>query len=130
MGLLDDVLGQVAGGGQNAGLARAAMEMLGGKGSGGLAGLAQMFGQKGLGDVVSSWISTGANQPISAEQLQGVLGNDVIGQLAAKAGLSPQAASGALAQMLPDLVDKLTPNGTVQGSPLEQALGMFKGTRG
>jgi len=126
MGLLEDLVAQVGGGGQNAGLARAAVEMLGSQGSGGLAGLAQMFGQKGLGDVVSSWISTGANLPISAEQLKGVLGNDVIGQLAAKAGLSPQAAGGVLAQMLPDLIDKLTPNGSVQGSLLEQGLDLLK----
>jgi uncharacterized protein YidB (DUF937 family) len=130
MALLDDVLSQVAGGGQNAGLARAAMEMLGSKGAGGLAGLTQLFGQKGLADVAASWISTGANLPISADQLQGVLGNDAIGQLAAKAGLTPQAAGGALAQMLPDLVDKLTPSGEVQGSPLEQVRGMLTGPRG
>jgi uncharacterized protein YidB (DUF937 family) len=130
MALLDDLVAQVAGGGQNTELARAAVEMLGSKGSGGLAGLAQMFGKKGLGDVVSSWISTGANLPISAEQLKGALGSDVIGQLAAKAGLSPQAATGALAQMLPELIDKLTPNGSAQGSLLEQALGMLKSPRG
>jgi uncharacterized protein YidB (DUF937 family) len=52
---------------------------------GGLDGLVQSFQQKGLGDVVSSWVSTGQNLPISADQITHVLGSDAVKNLAAKA---------------------------------------------
>jgi uncharacterized protein YidB (DUF937 family) len=80
---------------------------------GGLPGLLQSFHEKGLGDVFSSWVGTGQNLPISAEQIQSVLGSDQVKQLAAKAGISPDLAGSSLAQLLPTLVDKLTPNGQI-----------------
>jgi len=78
---------------------------------GGLSGVLQSFHDKGLGDIVSSWVGTGQNVPISADQIQHVLGSDTVKQLAAKAGISPDIASSSLAAMLPSLIDKLTPNG-------------------
>ena len=78
---------------------------------GGLSGLVQSFHDKGLGDIASSWIGTGQNLPISADQIQHVLGSDTVKELAAKAGISPDIASSSLAAVLPSLVDKLTPNG-------------------
>src|ERR1700675_401574 len=78
---------------------------------GGLSGLIQQFHDKGLGGLVSSWVSTGQNLPISADQIQHVLGSEQVKELAAKAGISPDAAGSHLAQLLPMLVDKLTPNG-------------------
>jgi uncharacterized protein YidB (DUF937 family) len=79
----------------------------------GLQGLVQSFHDKGLGGVVSSWVSTGQNLPISADQIQQVLGSGKLQQLAAQAGLSPDAAGSSIAQLLPTIVDKLTPNGQV-----------------
>ncbi|HST11049.1 MAG TPA: YidB family protein [Terriglobales bacterium] len=80
---------------------------------GGLSGMLQSFHDKGLGGLVSSWVGTGQNLPISADQIQHVLGSDQVKGLAAKAGISPDMASNALSQLLPTLVDKLTPNGQV-----------------
>src|SRR5215472_3189564 len=78
---------------------------------GGLSGLLENFQEKGLGGLMSSWIGTGQNLPISADQIQHVLGSDQVKELAAKAGISPDLASSSLATMLPSLIDKLTPNG-------------------
>jgi uncharacterized protein YidB (DUF937 family) len=93
-------------------------------GSGGLGGLIGAFQKGGLGDVMSSWISTGPNPPITADQLGKVLGHDVLGQFAAKAGVPHAQAGGLLASLLPTIVDQLTPQGTVpETSALESALG-------
>jgi uncharacterized protein YidB (DUF937 family) len=80
-------------------------------GLGGLGGLVAQFQKAGLGEVVGSWIGTGHNLPISGDQLGSVLGPDVIGQLAQQLGLSHGEAQSQLSQILPQVVDKLTPNG-------------------
>jgi uncharacterized protein YidB (DUF937 family) len=105
----------------------AAMEMLKNH-PGGLSGLVQQFHDKGLGDVVSSWIGTGQNLPISAEQIQGVLNNEHVKAFAAKSGISPEVASAKIAELLPAIVDKLTPNGQVpeQSSLLQTGLNLLK----
>ena len=118
MGFLDDVLKEVGGtadsGDAHKSLATELAGMLSGAGaSSGLTNLVNMFNQKGLGEVVSSWISTGKNLPISTEQIQSVLGSSQVQALAAKAGISPEKASSAIAQILPHLVDKSTPNGQI-----------------
>jgi uncharacterized protein YidB (DUF937 family) len=137
MGLLDSlagsVLGKVLGGGQQNALVEGVLGMLGKGnaatgGGGGLAGLVDLFKQKGLGDQVSSWVSTDQNMPVSADQVHHALGGDAIQQLAAKAGVSPEQASGGLAHLLPQLIDQLTPGGNVPaGGALEQGLSMLKG---
>lgn len=127
MGLLESVIGALAGGGgaqqpQGGGLSpeliNAVIAMLanGSQGSGGAGGLGDLisrFQQSGLGDVVASWVGTGANQPISEDQLGGVLGNETVGDLARRAGLPQGDVLGQLSQMLPGLVDQLTPQGRV-----------------
>jgi uncharacterized protein YidB (DUF937 family) len=80
---------------------------------GGLQGLMQNFHDKGLGAVATSWVSSGQNMPISADQIHQILGSDQVKALAAKCGISPDVAGGAIAQLLPGIVDKLTPNGQV-----------------
>jgi len=104
---------------------------------GGLSGVVQQFHDKGLGSLVSSWVGTGQNLPISADQLQHVLGSEQVKELAAKAGVSPDVASSHLAELLPMLIDRLTPNGQVPqaststststSSMLEAGLDMLKG---
>jgi uncharacterized protein YidB (DUF937 family) len=93
-------------------------------GTGGLGGLVEAFQKKGLGDMVASWISTGPNPPITANQVSDVLGSDVLKQFAAKAGVPQADAGGLLASLLPAVVDRLTPQGTVpETNTLESALG-------
>ena len=85
---------------------------LGGMGGmGGLGDLIGKFSRGGMGDVMSSWVGTGQNQPISGGQLTNVLGNDTISDLARQLGLSNEETAGQLSQVLPEVVDKLTPNG-------------------
>ena len=118
MGLLDGVLGSL--GGDAAG---GIGELL--NGQGGVAGLAEKFGQKGLGDLAASWIGTGANAHISPEQIAAVLGSGPIADFAARLGISPEQASETLAGLLPEAVDRLTPNGQVpdMGGMLDQLPG-------
>ncbi len=125
MGLLDNLLGAAGSllggqGGATSPLARSVLDMLGQ--SGGLAGLVRSFEQAGLGNVVGSWVGTGQNLPVSAQQVQQALGPKVQ-ELARQHGLGQDAVTGALAQLLPGLVDHLTPGGQLPtGSALEQGL--------
>lgn len=132
MGLLDSVLGAInknqttgdgaaAAGGLGGLLAMAASNpqliqvltgMLGNDGQhGGLSGLVEKFQQAGLGDVVGSWIGTGQNQAISGDQLTSALGSGPLAGLAEKLGVSPEEAASQISNVLPGLVDKLTPAG-------------------
>ena len=86
------------------------------KNQGGVGGLAEKFGQAGLGDVVGSWIGKGANAGISAEQIAAVLGSGPLADFARKLGVSPQQASETLAGLLPEAIDRLTPGGQVDGA--------------
>lgn len=104
--ILNAVLGMLANGGQSTGAAQAAPQ-------GGLGELIGMFQKAGMGNVMDSWIGTGANAPISGDQISQVLGHGRLGQLAQQMGVDPQQASGHLAELLPAIIDKLTPNGQV-----------------
>ena len=92
---------------------------------GGLGGLASKFSQAGLGDVLGSWIGSGQNQPISGDQLTNVLGSDALAGIAAKLGVNPGEAAGQLAQVLPGIVDKLTPNGEAPEGGLGNSSDLF-----
>ena len=107
-----ELLGGQLGG--NAGLASHAMELINNPETGGLSGLVQQFHDKGLGEIVNSWIGPGGNHPITAEQIQSVLGEDRISAVASKFGLSSQDASAKLAEFLPSVIDKLTPHGKLE----------------
>jgi uncharacterized protein YidB (DUF937 family) len=92
-------------------------------GSGGLAGLIGAFQSKGLGDMMSSWISTGPNPPVSAAQVTDALGQETIGQFARKAGVPASEAGSILAALLPIAIDHLTPDGKVpETKALENSL--------
>lgn len=130
MGLLDSVVGALAGGqsGGNNGLMGAVMQLINSQ-PGGLGGLVQSFQQGGLGEIVNSWVSTGQNLPISAEQLQSVLGGGRLQDIATQLGVSPEQAAGSLADLLPQVVDKLTPNGRIPeggGDLLAQGMDLLK----
>jgi len=128
-----DQLGQAVGGmlggssNQNP-LMQALTGLLGQNSSvGGLAGLVQTLQKNGLGEIVNSWVGTGKNLPVTPQQIQQGLGGDLLKQLAAKAGISTEAAGTQLAGLLPDLVDKLTPTGKIEAGGLDQLLKMFQG---
>jgi uncharacterized protein YidB (DUF937 family) len=123
-GLLGSVLGKAMGGGQQNGLMEMAMGLLNNPQAGGLTGLLDKFKAAGLGDHAASWVGTGDNMPVSGDQIHNALGGDMMQQLASKLGVDASQASGGLAQLLPQLIDKLTPNGAVpqEGNQLEQGL--------
>jgi uncharacterized protein YidB (DUF937 family) len=113
--------------GANPALVQEAMKLLTDNSSGGLAGLAQQFEQQGLGHLMSSWVGQGPNTPISGAQLQGVLGDQRLQQLAQRVGLPPDAAASALAAVLPAVVDRVTPNGTIQHQLLQDGVSWLEG---
>lgn len=130
MGLFDQVAGALAASqsGGNGDLLAAIMQLVNDPKHGGLQGLVQSFQQGGLGEIVNSWVSTGHNLPISAEQVTSVLGGSSLQDIAAKLGVSPDQAAGSLAEILPQAVDTLTPNGQIPqgGDLLAQGLDMLK----
>ncbi len=126
MGLLDGLAGQVLGslgGGtgnaQQGGLLEAISALIA-QHPGGLPGLISAFERNGLGGLAASWVGTGENLPINPEQLQSVLGSQQLESIATSLGFSPQDASAQLANLLPQVVDKLTPAGAL---PDEASLG-------
>ncbi len=101
-------------------LVSAAIGMLSNDGNhGGLSGVVGKFQQAGMGDAIGSWIGNGNNQDVNGEQIGQAFGSDAIGHLAQQAGVSQGEASGVLAQLLPHLINKMTPNGHAP----EQGLG-------
>ena len=130
MGLLDSIAGAVMGklGGTEGGMAQIALDMF--NQHGGLNGVLEKLKTSGLGDQVASWVGTGENQAVSANQITSALGNSQIAELAAKFGITPDVLSGQLAQHLPDVINKLTPHGEVpidgDSNLLTSVLGMFK----
>ncbi len=132
MGLLDAVVGAMGGaaggntGGGNA-LMSIAMGLISNPNGGGLQGLVKSFQEGGLGSQIASWISTGANLPISGDQIKSVLGGK-LGPIASQLGLSEGDAAGSLANLLPGIVDKLTPNGQIpEGDLMAQGMNLLKG---
>ena len=133
MGLLDGLLGSLMGGQQQGGgnpLLQIAMQMLANKGDSGGAGLGGLMNSlqnAGMGDQLKSWIGTGDNMPISGDQLTTALGSDKISEIAAKLGMSHGDVSGGLASMLPQIIDKLSPNGQLPDNHnlLQDALSGF-----
>ena len=130
MGFLDSISGAVLGkvmSGQQGGMAQIAMEMF--NQNGGIGGVLDKFKAGGLGDAAASWVGKGENIPVSADQISSVLGSDAIAEMAAKFGLTPEVLSAQIAQHLPTVVDKMTPNGAVEAdssSLLSTVLGMLK----
>jgi uncharacterized protein YidB (DUF937 family) len=80
---------------------------------GGLSGIVSQLQQQGLGPTVNSWIGSGPNQPISADQVHQAFGPDMIRELAARTGMNPQELAQKLSQVLPQVIDRMTPAGSV-----------------
>ncbi|MFI4878854.1 MAG: YidB family protein [Steroidobacterales bacterium] len=107
MGLLDGLLGGAVG----AEMATVVNTLI--QQHGGVQGILTQLEQQGLGGVARSWIATGPNQTITPGQVHQAFGNDMMTQLAAKVGLTPQELAQKLSQVLPTAIDKLTPTGQV-----------------
>ncbi len=138
MGLLDQLAGQVLGslaggggqpqgGGGQAALLQLVMSLLQGQGGQGaqagqldlgglLGGLVARFGEAGLAEQANSWVSTGQNLPVSAEQIGQVFGNSALGDMAAQLGMPSEQVAGQLANLLPQVIDGLTPGGQLPGA--------------
>jgi uncharacterized protein YidB (DUF937 family) len=130
MGLMD-LAGQLLGGGQGGDtrtvLINAVIGMIQNH-PGGLQGLLGQFQANGLGEQVASWVGTGENLPIGADQIHQAFGSERIQAIAQQAGLPVEHASGGLAALLPDIINHLTPNGQVpQGEAVQQGLGGLLG---
>ena len=136
MGLLDSLVGAALGG-QQGGQAQASggidpQVLIGIVGalmnsSGGLSGILGKLQQGGLGDAAASWVGTGANQSVSPDALGGALGPDLMGMIAKQLGGNQQQAAGTMADLLPGLIDKLTPQGQVPADNGMGALGSLLG---
>ena len=117
MGMLDGILGSAlggllgGGGQQQSPMMQIVLQLL--QQNGGVGGMLDKFRQSGYADQADSWQSTGQNMPISGNALQEVLGSGAIGQIAQQLGVSHGDAAGGLAQMLPQIIDKFTPQGEV-----------------
>lgn len=122
-GAAEQLLG---GSGQDNNLLGAAAKLINSPEIGGLAGLARLFNQKGEGDAMASWISTGKNLPISPEAILKVLGSGRIHELAGRLGQSDTDVEKGLASVLPKLVDQLTPDGQLPaGNEANDMLGQL-----
>ncbi len=135
MGILDAIKAQVAGavggapaqgGGVGNPLVSHVLQMISNPGTGGLQGIVQAFQAKGLGGIVESWVSTGPNQPIAPDQINHALG-DHVQQMAQASGMPANAVATQLSALLPDIINRLTPQGTVpQGGALAQGLSILE----
>ncbi len=129
MGLLDAVLGGLggaSGGGGQPDLMRLVMALL--QQAGGIEGLMAKLQQGGLGAAAASWVANGPNQAVSASQLEGALGGELLGGLAQQLGLGQGDLSGQLAQMLPQAIDRLSPEGRLPAAGTGQDLGALLGS--
>ena len=137
MGLLDTVLGALKGAAASsaapagttpatggADLLQSVIGMISDPQSGGLGGLVEKLASGGLADQVASWVSTGTNLPVTAEQIQSVLGSSFVQNLAQQLGINTTDVAGNLASMLPQVIDKLTPDGQVPGDNKLLELGL------
>ncbi|MBK9136799.1 MAG: DUF937 domain-containing protein [Betaproteobacteria bacterium] len=135
-GGLGGILGSALGGGGGGGLGGALGSALGGAlgggaggsgggmgGLGGLAGLVEQFSQHGMGDIAKSWVGGGQNMPVSPDQLGEVFGNDMLAQLSRQLGMNQGDLLGQMSQVLPQVVDQLTPKGQIPDGDLQGMAG-------
>jgi len=121
MGLFKDLFGKLTGGGKTT-VTGALGALIKGGGANGLNDLVDHLNAGGLKEQVDSWISTGINKAVTSQQVTDAMGSK-LGQVAAKLGVSPEAAAAQLTTALPSVIDRLTPNGHVpSGAALRRSL--------
>jgi len=118
MGFLDSLAGNMLGklGGEKGAIAQVAIDLF--NQNGGLSGVLQKFKTAGFDNEVTSWISKGSNLPITAEQIVQALGSSVIHQAASKLDMSAKDISAKIAEYLPQVIDRMTPDGQVPREPV------------
>ncbi|HZW39391.1 MAG TPA: YidB family protein [Ignavibacteriaceae bacterium] len=126
MDILDSIKSTIGGSDSKEGnILSSITSMIGGEG---LNGIISKFNANGLGNLVSSWIGKGENLPVSQDQIKNVIGNEKINEIAQKMGVEPAEAAGKLSDMLPKVIDKLTPDGKVpEGDILSKGMDMLGG---
>jgi uncharacterized protein YidB (DUF937 family) len=142
MGLLDSVIGNVVGsmlsGNQSQDSLGSVLSRFGGgnqaqsgnlilqvvlsmlQQNGGLEGVLGKFRQGGMAQQADSWVSTGRNMNISADQLEQVFGSSRIRDLASQLGMSQDQAGSTMAEVLPEVINRLTPEGQVPANSNEE----------
>jgi len=111
----------------NPAILQAAAGLLGGSGaasggqSSGLMGILGQLQSAGLGDIAESWVGTGNNQAVEPTQIEAALGSDAISNFASQAGVAQEEAPNLLAQLLPEIIDQLTPQGSAEEAGADSA---------
>ncbi|WP_312239662.1 YidB family protein [Pantoea sp.] len=119
MGLLDELFGSSRGEqGSNLGQLHAIWNWV--QEQGGIEVLLHKFQQGGLADVFASWIGTGANQKVSSDEIQSAFGQEELRSLADKLGTDVKCASGTLASLLPELIDRMSPQGRLDEQTMHE----------
>lgn len=98
--------------------------------NGGLVDVLGKFAQSGLKKEADSWVSTGPNMPISQDNIQKVFGAQAVQGLAKQTGMNTNDAGSALAKLLPELINQLTPKGNVPANHADlfsQGMSILKG---
>ncbi len=131
-GTLGGLINQIGGAnGANQGALAAVMAFV--QEHGGVQAIVEKFRAGGLSDVVNSWVGTGANAPVNGTQLTQILGDPTMTKIASQLGVDPAQASATLSTILPELINHLTPNGSVDAGSsdlLTKGLSMLKGLTG
>ena len=129
MGLFDSMAGAMMNKmmGDKAPMAKLAMELF--QQYGGLPGILQTLKNGGLSEQVDSWVGTGTNLNVNAQQIGAALGSTVLAGIAGKLDMTPDELSAKVAEYMPDVVNQLTPNGVVENNPaliMSRLMGMLK----
>ncbi|HKM62293.1 MAG TPA: YidB family protein [Acidisphaera sp.] len=111
MSLFGDIAGSLLGQGGESAIAGHLMQAI--NEQGGVAMLVQRFEQAGMSGVIATWVGTGPNASVAPDQLHGALGSDLVQQLAQRTGLPIEQLMPLIAQHLPGLIDRATPDGQV-----------------
>jgi uncharacterized protein YidB (DUF937 family) len=125
---IDDILAMLGGQKGAAGGMSSVMKLFGGGGGeGGLQGLVSGLSKNGMADQVQSWVGSGQNQPVSAADVQAHVDPAVLSQVAEQAHMTPEQVSQNVAQVLPEMVNKATPQGQLPAEdPFAKGLGMLQ----
>lgn len=130
MDILNSVKSVLGGENKQNDLMSSIMFLVGGQ-SGGLNGLISQFKTKGLGNIISSWVGTDKNLPISSDQIKNVLGDDTIKSMSTKLGMDTNSLTEQLSKLMPQVIDKLTPEGKVpEGDLMSKGMDLLGGLFG
>ena len=117
MGILDGLIGQMMGQFEAQMLPGLLQKALAQTSLGSLQGLLEKLRASGLGPQVDSWLGRGANQPVTADQLEKALGDKTVEKISTTLNMPPDQIFGFLAKWLPTIIDALSPGGRLSPVP-------------